>query len=171
MFKVGEYVVYGNTGVCRVEGIGPLPIGSSDKDYYTLVPVYGRNSRIYAVVDSDKVVMRPILTRKESDALIDELEEIDSLSIGDEKRREEIYKETMKTCDCKEWVRIIKTLYSRKMDRLSKGKKVTSSDERYLQMAEENLYGELAFSLQMPKEEVQEFMAEKIRKKCAVLGI
>ncbi|MDE6951262.1 MAG: CarD family transcriptional regulator, partial [Lachnospiraceae bacterium] len=51
MFKVGEYVVYGNTGVCRVEGIGPLPIGSSDKDYYTLVPVYGRNSRIYAVVD------------------------------------------------------------------------------------------------------------------------
>lgn len=171
MFKVGEYVVYGNTGVCKVEGIGPLSIGSSDKDYYTLVPVYGRNSRIYAAVDSDKVVIRPIMTRKESDALIDEMEEIGTLPIGDEKRREEIYKETMKTCDCKEWVRIIKTLYFRKMDRLSKGKKVTSSDERYLQMAEENLYGELAFSLQMPKEEVEEFMTEKIRKKCAVLGI
>ena len=171
MFKVGEYVVYGNTGVCKVEGIGPLSIGSSDKDYYTLVPVYGRNSRIYAAVDSDKVIIRPIMTRQESDALIDEMEEIGTLFIGDEKRREEIYKETMKTCDCKEWMRIIKTLYSRKMDRLSKGKKVTSSDERYLQMAEENLYGELAFSLQMPKEEVEEFMCEKIKKKCAVLGV
>ena len=152
MFKVGDYVVYGNTGVCKIEDIGPLSIGSSDKEYYTLVPVYGRNSKLYTAVDSDKVVIRSIMTKQESDALINEMEEIDALRIGDEKRREEIYKETMRTCDCKEWVRIIKTLYSRKMDRLSRGKKVTSSDERYLQMAEENLFGELAFSLQMPKE-------------------
>lgn len=163
--------MYGNTGVCRIEDIGPLSIGSKDKDYYTLVPVYGRNSKLYSVVDSDKVVIRPIMTKQESDALIDEMEEIDTLRIGDEKRREEIYKETMKTCDGKEWVRIIKTLYLRKMDRISNGKKVTSSDERYLQMAEENLYGELAFSLQMPKEKVGEFIAERIRKKRAMLSL
>ena len=111
------------------------------------------------------------MTKQESDALINEMEEIDALRIGDEKRREEIYKETMRTCDCKEWVRIIKTLYSRKMDRLSRGKKVTSSDERYLQMAEENLFGELAFSLQMPKEKVGEFIGEKIGKKLTMMGI
>jgi CarD family transcriptional regulator len=171
MFKVGDYVVYGNTGVCKIEDIGPLSIGSSDKEYYTLVPVYGRNSKLYTAVDSDKVVIRPIMTKQESDALINEMEEIDALRIGDEKRREEIYKETMRTCDCKEWVRIIKTLYSRKMDRLSRGKKVTSSDERYLQMAEENLFGELAFSLQMPKEKVGEFIGEKIGKKLTMMGI
>jgi len=163
--------VYGNTGVCKIEDIGPLSIGSSDKEYYTLVPVYGRNSKLYTAVDSDKVVIRPIMTKQESDALINEMEEIDALRIGDEKRREEIYKETMRTCDCKEWVRIIKTLYSRKMDRLSRGKKVTSSDERYLQMAEENLFGELAFSLQMPKEKVGEFIGEKIGKKLTMMGI
>ena len=171
MFKVGDYVVYGNTGVCKIEDIGPLSIGNSDKEYYTLVPVYGRNSKLYTAVDSDKVVIRPIMTKQESDALINEMEEIDALRIGDEKRREEIYKETMRTCDCKEWVRIIKTLYSRKMDRLSRGKKVTSSDERYLQMAEENLFGELAFSLQMPKEKVGEFIGEKIGKKLTMMGI
>ena len=171
MFKVGDYVVYGNTGVCKIEDIGPLSIGSSDKEYYTLVPVYGRNSKLYTAVDSDKVVIRPIMTKQESDALINEMEELDALRIGDEKRREEIYKETMRTCDCKEWVRIIKTLYSRKMDRLSRGKKVTSSDERYLQMAEENLFGELAFSLQMPKEKVGEFIGEKIGKKLTMMGI
>ena len=171
MFKVGDYVVYGNTGVCKIEDIGPLSIGSSDKEYYTLVPVYGRNSKLYTAVDSDKVVIRPIMTKQESDALINEMEEIDALRIGDEKRREEIYKETMRTCDCKEWVRIIKTLYSRKMDRLSRGKKVTSSDGRYLQMAEEKLFGELAFSLQMPKEKVGEFIGEKIGKKLTMMGI
>lgn len=171
MFKVGDYVVYGNTGVCQIEDIGPLSIGSKDKEYYTLVPVYGRNSKLYTAVDSDKVVIRPIMTRQESDALIDEMDNIDTLRIGDEKKREEIYKETMRTCDCKEWVRIIKTLYTRKMDRLSRGKKVTSSDERYLQMAEENLFGELAFSLQIPKEKVGEFISEKIGKKRTMLGV
>ena len=99
MFKVGDYVVYGNSGVCRVEDIGPISIGSKDKDYYTLVPVYGRNSRLYTVVNSDKVVIRPIMTKQESDALIDEMENIDTLWIGDEKKREEIYKETMRNCD------------------------------------------------------------------------
>ena len=171
MFKVGDYVVYGNTGVCRIEDIGPLSIGSSDKDYYTLVPVYGRNSRLYVVVDSDKVVIRPIMTKQESDALIDEMENIDTLWIGDEKKREEIYKETMKTCDCKAWVQILKTLYMRKMDRQAKGKKVTSSDERYLHLAEDNLYGELAFSLEMPKEKVGEFILEKIRAKRTALSV
>lgn len=171
MFKIGDYVVYGNAGVCKVEDIGPLSIGSRDKDYYTLIPVYGRNSKLYTAVDSDKVVIRPIMTRQESDALIDEMEKIDELSICDERRREDIYKETMRSCDCKEWVRIIKTLYTRKMDRISRGKKVTSSDERYLQMAEENLYGELAFSLQMPKEKVGEFITERIRKKRAMLSV
>ena len=163
--------MYGNTGVCKIEDIGPLSIGSSDKEYYTLVPVYGRNSKLYTAVDSDKVVIRPIMTKQESDALINEMEEIDALRIGDEKRREEIYKQTMRTCDSKEWVRIIKTVYSREMDRLSRGKKVTSSDERYLQMAEENLFGELAFSLQMPKEKVGEFIGEKIGKKLTMMGI
>lgn len=171
MFKVGDYVVYGNTGVCRIEDIGPLSIGSKDKDYYTLIPMYGRNSRLYTVVDSDKVVIRPIMTKQESDALIDEMEDIDALWIGDEKRREEIYKEKMKTCDCKAWVQIIKTLYVRKMDRLAKGKKVTSSDEKYLNLAEDNLYGELAFSLEMPKEKVGEFILEKIRAKRAALSV
>ena len=162
MFKVGDYVIYGNAGVCRVEDIGPLSIGSKDKDYYTLVPVYGRNSRLYTVVDSDKVVIRPIMTKEESDALIDEMEDIDTLWIGDEKRREEIYKETMKTCDCKAWVQIIKTLYLRKLDRLAKGKKVTSSDERYLHIAENILFGEMSLPLQLTVKEVEEKYFQEI---------
>lgn len=171
MFNVGDYVVYGNTGVCKIEDIGPLPIGSEDKDYYTLVPVYGRNSKLYTAVDSDKVVIRRTMTKEESGNLIDEMEEIETLSICDEKRREEIYKETMKTCDCREWVRMIKTLYLRKMERLSRGKKVTSSDERYLSMAEDNLYGELAFSLDIPREKVGEFITERIKEKRTVLSV
>lgn len=48
---------------------------------------------------------------------------------------------------------------------------MTSSDERYLHMAEDNLFGELAFSLKMPKEKVGEFISEKIMAKKAALGV
>ena len=41
MFEVGDYIICGNNGVCRVENIGPMKISGMKKDriYYTLSPV------------------------------------------------------------------------------------------------------------------------------------
>jgi len=165
MFKVGEYVVYGTNGVCKVESIGTLNMGMGDREYYTLAPVYEKKSKLFTPVDNQKIIIRPVLTKQETDELIDEIENIDLLCVEDEKKREETYKEAMRTCDSKQWVKIIKTLYLRKQDRLSQGKKATSSDEKYLHMAEQNLYGELAFSLNIPKEDVEHFITERIQEK------
>ena len=163
MFQVNDYIVYGNSGVCRVESIGPMSFGESDeKDYYTLVPVYQKGSRIFTPVDNEKVVMRPILSEEESNALIDSIVDIVPLEISDEKHREDAYKEAIRTGDCRSWVRVIKTLYGRMEKRTQMGKKATSSDEKYMHMAKENLYGELAFSLSIPKDQVEEFIAERI---------
>ena len=43
MFSKGDIIVYGNTGVCRVEEVGPLSISAAKKDtiYYRLLPYYG----------------------------------------------------------------------------------------------------------------------------------
>ena len=165
MFKVGEYVVYGTNGVCKVESIGTLNMGMGDREYYTLAPVYEKKSKLFTPVDNQKIIIRPVLTKQETDELIDQIENIDLLCVEDEKKREETYKEAMRTCDSKQWVKIIKTLYLRKQDRLSQGKKATSSDEKYLHMAEQNLYGELAFSLNIPKEDVEHFITERIQEK------
>ena len=97
MFKIGDLIVYGNTGVCRVEDIGaPALTGANgDKDYYTLSPYYGRNSRIYTPCDNDKVVMRPVISKQEANDLIGGIDEIGLLEITDEKKREETYKNVM----------------------------------------------------------------------------
>ena len=42
MYKKGEYVIYGNNGICRIENIGipkGTPMAASGKEYYTLSPV------------------------------------------------------------------------------------------------------------------------------------
>ena len=157
MFKVGDLIVYGNTGVCTVEKIGRPDLSgiSDDKEYYTLLPYYSRNSRIFTPCDNDKVVMRPIMSKKEAEKLLREIPKIEILVITDEKKREECYKETMKTCDCREFVSILKTIYNRKKTRLAEGKKVTASDERYYNMAEDKLFGELAIALGLEKSQMK----------------
>ena len=63
-----------------------------------------------------------------------------------------------------EYVRIIKTLYLRKQDRLTKGQKIIGLDERYLKQAEDLLYGELAVALGIEKQGVQAYITEEIEK-------
>lgn len=164
MFKVGDLIVYGNTGVCTVEKIGKPELAgvSDDKEYYTLLPYYSRNSRIFTPCDNCKVVMRPVISKKEAEKLIKEIPKIELLVITDEKKREERYKETMRTCDCREFVSILKTIYNRKKTRLAEGKKVTASDERYFNMAEDKLVGELAIALGMDKNAMRSKMAESV---------
>lgn len=128
MFSAGEYIVYGTTGVCKVEEIGTLQMSgvSKDKLYYTMTPIGSQGSRVYVPVESDKAVIRPVLSKSEAVALVEEIPSIELLWVDDEKKREEIYKTTFRTCDCREWIKIIKTLYLRKMSRIAEGKKSDS---------------------------------------------
>lgn len=164
MFETGTYIVCGQHGVCRVEGVGKLQLteASGDKEYYTLSKVYSRGGMLYVPADSEKIVMRPVISKEEAEELIEHMREIDLLQIDNEKRKEEIFKQAFRTCDSREWVKVIKTLYERKKDRLAKGKKVTASDERFLRTAEDNLFGELAISLDIEKNDVEQYIMDKI---------
>ena len=73
MFSVGEYIVYGVEGVCRVEEAGKLKVAGLDKNraYYRLRPYY-HDGTIYTPVDG-KAVMRPVLTREELERLLPRL--------------------------------------------------------------------------------------------------
>lgn len=170
MFQKGDYIVYGNSGVCEVEEIGPMNMSgiAKGKLYYTLLPVYSSGSRIYTPIDNQKIAMRNILSKQEALELIDNIPQIEPLWVNDEKKREELYSQTMKTCSFVEWIKIIKTLYLRRKSRIEGGKKLASVDERYLKMAEDSLYGELAIALEMKKEEVEPFITNHIHASSAV---
>ena len=64
MFKVGDNIIHGGSGACRVENIGTLNTGVKGRQYYTLLPYYIKGSSVYTPVDSDKVIMRPVMTKK-----------------------------------------------------------------------------------------------------------
>ena len=165
MFEIGELIIYGGNGVCRVEKIGPIDTGMGTKGrmYYTLNPLKNKDSRIFTPVDNEKVIMRPTMTKEDALALIDQIQNVETLWIGDERRRETEYKEAVRKCDCREYVKIIKTIYLRKEARLADGKKVTAVDERYYAIAEENLYGELAVALGMDRDQTKTFVEQRVK--------
>ena len=167
MFSIGEYIIYGMNGVCRVEEIGPMSMGGidSDKEYYTLLPLYTKGSRVFTPVDNQKVVMRPVISKKEACALIDDMKNIGHIEVTDDKRRELAYKEAVKSCDCRQLISIINTVLKRKEERLAQGKKMSACDERYLKQAQDTLYGEFAISLKIDKGEVEEFITHRVELK------
>lgn len=164
MFNVGEYIVYGMNGVCKVEEIGPMNLSGieSDRVYYTLLPLYTKGSRVFTPVDNQKVVMRHVINKTEVCKLIDEMKDVEEIEVADDKRRELAYKEALKTCNCRELIRIINTVLKRKEERLAQGKKMSACDERYLKQAQDSLYGEFAISLKIEKSEVEDFIEKRI---------
>ena len=58
MFQPGDLIIYGRTGVCRVERIEV----QDDRQYYCLQALY-QTCMIHAPVNG-KVLMRPVLSRE-----------------------------------------------------------------------------------------------------------
>ena len=86
---------------------------------------------------------------------------LEDVVIDNDKLREAHYKEAIRSNDCRELVKILKTLYMRKMARFAAGKKTTASEERYFKQAEDNLCNELAFATGKDRANVKEIIAEK----------
>jgi CarD family transcriptional regulator len=164
MYEIGEQIVYGCQGVYRVEEITHLDLDQSDKErlYYVLVPVTAGTDKIYTPVDNRRINMRPVISKEEAEALIQEIPAIESLTVTSERNREQQYKEALRSCDFHSWISIIKTVYSRQEQRLAQGKKITALDERYLRTTENEAYSELSLALGVPKDQMVPFIRKQI---------
>lgn len=165
MLEVGDYTMYGSNGVCKVVEIGHLDISSIDKDkmFYTLQPVYEQRSTVYTPVDNAKGAMRNILSKEEAWDLINDIPSIPIFCEETDKQLELKLKEAMKKYDCREWIKVIKTLNARKEERNLQGKKITCMDEKYLHTAKDLLIGELSISLNVTKEKMEELISERLK--------
>ena len=105
MFETGEYVVYGRTGICQVTGVTTMRVdgSSGEKLYYVLRPGGETDGKIFTPVEGGKQVLRGIITREEAERLIDEIPSIETLSIENEKFREDSYKKCIRTCECRDF--------------------------------------------------------------------
>ena len=164
MYQIGEYIVYGGEGVCRVEDVGELTISGSAKGklYYTLSPLY-REGTIYIPVDTT-VFMRPVLSRESAQALVRSIPDIEAKPLPGQSLRavSEQYQQLIHSHSCTDMIQLIKTAYQKRQRKHAQGAKPSQLDERYMKRAEDLLYGELAVSLGIPKDQVCSYIAAEI---------
>lgn len=165
MFKIGDYIVHGRNGVCKVEDITHIDISGADKDqlYYTLVPMKSMGSKIFYPVDSDRIVMRPVVSKDEAENIVSEIEAIEPMWIDNDRQRENKYKEAIDSCDCRNLICIIKTLYERTKEREAQGKRMTYVDEKYFREAKDTLYQEFSIALGIEKGDVETYIKENMK--------
>lgn len=97
MFEKDQLIMCGGHGVCRVVNVTGNPFDRFDKvrRFYVLEPVFEKASTVYMPVDNEKVVMRRIMNREEAEELIDNMTEIETVWIKEEKGREQMYKDAI----------------------------------------------------------------------------
>lgn len=163
MYKIEDFVMYGSEGVCRVTDICSPEISGIEKGrlYYILEPVY-KNGKIYAPVDTSKS-MRSVMTQEQAQVMIDAIPSVTSEKVIENNFEQEAhYKQLLRTHDCSNLMKLIKTLLTKKSEALSHSKKFCMTDESYLEKAEEMLFSEFATALNKPMDSIKRFVEEQI---------
>ena len=163
MYAIGDLILYGRTGVCRVEEIGEdTPRGSDGpQKYYTLKPLYQKCS-IRTPVTGGKIFHRPIVSRREAESLIRKMPELEAEPYYNHNLNQlrEHYRKRLESCACEDLVLLTKSLYRKKREAEAQRRKLGSVDERYMKEAEDLLYGELAAALEIERSSVEHFIAD-----------
>lgn len=166
MFQVNDVIVYGAQGVCKIAGIEEKAVNGVKRQYFVLKPVNDRAATIFAPTDNIHVLkkMRKLLTAEQIHALIDSMADGEATWIEDEAERRKVYKEIISGGDHRELIRLIKAIYAHKTQREAQGKRLHMSDERFFKDAEQILYNEFQYVLQLSsKDDLMTYILSRIQ--------
>lgn len=160
MYSVGDKIIYGGSGVCVVTEICTPNFSREElgKQYYKLRPICGSET-IYAPVETN-AFMRPVMTRREAEALVDRIPEIQAqpcCSTSITMLRQQ-YDEFFRSHDCESYIRLIKGVYAKG----ESGKRLGQTDQRYMKRAEDILHNELAAALEMEPSQIPAYIRSVI---------
>ncbi|MBC8630866.1 CarD family transcriptional regulator [[Eubacterium] tenue] len=165
MYKIGEYIIYGNDGVCKVEDVGVLNISGINKKriYYTLKPLY-ENGKIFTPIDTS-VFMRSLINYEEVQQLIESIPYIKDKKCNEKNSRllQIYYKNLLQTHECSDLLTLIAGIYEKKDKAMKNGKKLGQIDNRFMKVAEGLINDEFSVVLGIPREEVADYIKEKIQ--------
>ncbi len=173
MLSIGDTVIFKHS-VCTVASKRENYF--EGKDYWELHAVFERSLKLFVACDKAKPpALRTVMGKQEALDLIDSIAEADvaqmegttvattSTSSLLQRHVKETYDAYLKSLSPKDLVPIIKTCHERSLAREDAGHKPTAVDKKYLDLAENLLCDELAISLDMPRDEVRDFMLERIK--------
>ena len=160
MFNLGDVVMYGLQGICKIDAIESKAIGKLSNDYYVLKPLYNQSAAVFVPVDNEALTakMLNVLSEKEAKKLIKAAADMPIITFFSENQKREQYRSILAGGNRQNLVSLIKTIVLERDARRAIGKKLNLVDEQTLRKAESLLFNELAFVLGVLPQEAQEMI-------------
>ena len=165
MYQVGDQVVYGIHGVCRVSALEERVIDRKRVTYLALEPM-GQEGAKYLVPTHNAAAMsklRSMLTPSELEALLHSSPVRTDGWIRDENLRKQTYRELISGGDRQKLMQMVHTLYHHRAAQTAAGKKVHQCDENFLRDAEKLLAGEVAIVLGLEPDAAKKYVKEQLK--------
>ena len=166
MFQINDVVVYGAQGVCKIVGKQDQKIDGANKTYFVLKPADDRGATFYVPTWNDKALakMRKVMTKQDVDALIDSMPNKTPTWIANENERKETYNRILASGDQAAIISMVQALFSHKKEREAEGKRLHMSDEHFMKDAEQLLYNEWQYVLNVDKAGLMAYIFERIER-------
>ncbi len=164
MLNIGECVIYGSHGLCKVRAIlvpSFLERGN-EKQYYEMISAVDTGSILYVPVEGAEDKVREVIGADYAEGLIDDIEEVEEIELPEGKKAEPAIHEIIKRNVAEEMMGLVKSLRKIKAIREAEGKRFATLNEKYLNMAEKLLYTELAYSLETEKDFIKSRVLEEL---------
>lgn len=159
-FQKDEYVFYESGGICKILDIqfAPLEGMPADREYYIMRSIHDKSGMIYVPKDNENIFIRPLLNAEGAEVLLASLSQILPIIEENGKLLRTKYLEAMQKHEPSEWVRIIKTAYTRKNEFPDKIQRLSEGERDLVARAKCFLYTELSLALGIPEKEMAERM-------------
>ena len=165
MYQTGDFIVYGDTGICKVTDITTMSMTSkhSPSLYYTLSPLF-QKCVIHTPVPGAKVFMRPAITMEMANRIIDDIPSATittyhSRSVNDLTHH---YLSSFTSHNCESLVDLTMSIFAKKQELEKQGRRPGATDDKFMKRAEELLFGELSVALDIPKDDVPAYIANRV---------
>ncbi len=160
MYAVGTLILYGRTGVCRVDGVTEKkpPHEKDPISYYLLRPLYqsGMIAAPVEKVDDGTIFSRPLMTREQAQTLIETLPTLPAEPYYNQNLNQlrDHYRQQFQSLSPLDMAQLIRSVYTKRQEAERKHRKLSVVDQRFMDEAEVLLYGELAAALGIDRDEV-----------------
>ena len=152
MWKIGDTVVYGTSGICQIAGREKKRFGDTEREYLLLTPRSSKNSTvIFLPADNEALLanIHAVLSARELSELIPTLTPFPPEEWGtDARARSKKYKAVLSSGDRLSLMRLVRTVFG------NKARTPTASEEDAAHRAAAMLYEELSLSLSLCESEV-----------------
>lgn len=164
MFKTGDTVSYGTSGVCTIAEKKRVTLGGQPHECFILKPVYDNTGmKICVPCESTALLqrMRPVPTRDELLAL---LHEPVPAHDPDPDARKQAYREALKAADLHSLIAMVRDIHTERTLRRAKGKQLSAYEDTALRDAQNVLHSEFAYVMGIEPNDVPAFIENELNK-------